>query len=140
MARLLTADEASRGIYIDFEGRIDQAPVLLGILTPDGAAPGTTEQMVLDPRLEPAAIAASLRVVTIESVIEDLVGRFEVEGRALIGWSRHEVDVVERECSAELAQRFAECYADAKQVATVAQRRPGLPLRPLGRPHETTPK
>ena len=63
-------------------------------------------------------------------IIDRLVLRAESEDRPLIGWSMHEIEVVERYCPPELAHRFRERYVDAKAVAKAARRQLGLALPP----------
>ena len=58
----------------------------------------------------------------IEAIIDRLVRCAESEDRPLIGWSTHEIDVVERYCPPELARRFRERYVDGKAVAKAARR------------------
>ena len=117
-------------IVVDFEGRTDQAPILLGVRWPDG----TVEQFVLAPDLEAAATAKDLRVCPIEDGVAVLVDRAELEGRPISGWSGHEIEVVDRYCSAALARRFRALYVDAKTAAKVARRRLRLELpAPRGR-------
>jgi hypothetical protein len=130
MSRLLTTREAETGIYLDFEGRTDHAPVLLGYLAPDPGDGGVASQAVLDDHFAPAAAAHGQEVVDIEPVIERLVLRAESEDRRLIGWSTHEIDIVERHCASDLARRFRERYTDAKMSAKAARRQLGLRLPP----------
>ena len=83
-------------IYLDFEGRADHAPILLGHLAAGPGDEATIKQVVLDGRFAPAAAASDLEVVDVELIIDRLVLRAESEDRPLIGWSTHEIDVVER--------------------------------------------
>ena len=130
MTRLLTTDEAATGIYLDFEGRTDYAPILLGHLAADPADGAGVSQAVLDPRFAPAAAASGLEVVEIGVIVDRLVLRAESEDRPLIGWSTHEIDVVERYCPPELARRFRQHYVDAKATAKAARRQLSLALPP----------
>jgi len=130
MTRLLTIDDADSGIYIDFEGRTDLPPILLGISTQGTDDTPALTQVVLDETFAPAADAASLDVLQITSVVETLVDRAGEERVPLIGWSAHEVDVVESHCSPELARRFKACYVDAKDTARAAKRASRSPQPP----------
>jgi len=130
MTRLLTTDEAATGIYLDFEGRTDHAPILLGHLVSGPGDGAIVHQAVLDSRFAPAAAAHGLEVVDIEVIIERLVLRAESEDRPLIGWSTHEIDLVERYCPPELACRFRQRYVDAKATAKAAHRQLSLALPP----------
>ncbi len=128
MSRLLTTTEAENGIYLDFEGRTDHAPILLGYLAADPGGDAAVNQIVLDGRFVPAAAAHGLEVADIDVIIDRLVLRAESEDRPLIGWSTHEIDVVERHCAYDLARRFREHYIDAKVTAKAARRQLGLAL------------
>ena len=121
MSRLLTTREAETGIYLDVEGRTDHSPILLGYLAADPGDEALVSQAVLDSRFAPAAAAHGLEVVDIEVIVDRLVRCAESEDRPLIGWSTHEIDVVERYCPPELARRFRERYVDAKAMAKAAR-------------------
>jgi hypothetical protein len=118
----LTADQARDAICIDFEGLTDQAPVLIGIDDPLAVGRPRFEQVVLDPRFEPAAHAKGLRVAGLADTIEAIVVLAEQTGRPIMGWSGHEPEVVGRYCPGPLARRFSYCYVDAKVAAKVARR------------------
>ena len=133
MTHRLIAAEVARGIVIDFEGGTDKSPILLGIHDPEAGL----EQLVLEPAFTPAAEHSGLTVETTASAIGRLIERAEAEDRWLIGWSRHEIEIVRRECPLELAARFEACYVDAKIVAKPARHRSGATLRTAG-PRSTT--
>ena len=123
MPEPLTADQARDAICIDFEGLTDQAPILVGIEDPLAVDRPSFEQVVLDPRFEPAAHAKGLRVAGLVDTIGSIVVLAEQSGRPVMGWSGHEPEVVLRHCPGPLARRFADCYVDAKVAAKVARRR-----------------
>ena len=55
VSKRLTAAEAERALYIDFEGQTDKAPVLLGILGRRGKGDEPSVfQLVVDPEFEAA--------------------------------------------------------------------------------------
>ena len=62
----ISSAEAERAIYIDFEGFQDKSPSLIGVLVENDF-----EQIVLDPELESAARAKSMRLVN----LSDEIGR-----------------------------------------------------------------
>ena len=60
--------EAERAIYIDFEGFQDKSPSLIGVLIED-----KFEQIVLDPELESAASAKSMRLAILGDEVQRLI-------------------------------------------------------------------
>jgi hypothetical protein len=104
--KTITAAEARRAIYIDFEDRKDEAPALIGWLHAEGRA--TTKRLVFrhdifDPVLQRMVghhvgleDVASVdryedRVCTLARSIEDVVRRAEAKDRLIVSWSRHEL-------------------------------------------------
>jgi len=114
---LLSAGEARRAIYLDFEGRPDEAPVLLGTLwvSRQGQDP-MLRRHVLDPALASAAVALGLGRSSLRGEIRSLVSRAERQHRVLVGWSEHEVRVV-RAFAPECAEAFDDRYRDARALA-----------------------
>jgi hypothetical protein len=129
MPCIRTIERADRAIYLDFEGRIDEAPVLAGILRvgPEGT---DFRQVVLDPRFAPAAEAKGLAITTIEELVEELVVEAESLDGPIVGWSHHEIEVVQS-YSPMLAERFHRHYTDAKAAAKSAPRKSGVTLPDL---------
>lgn len=112
----LTADEARRALYIDFEGGKDQAPVLLGTMRVRGRSPEPiVHQVVVDPTFAPAGPGFR----TFHDAIETLVQRAEHKKRRIVAWSEHELEVVRRECNddPQLVERFERRYSNARRVA-----------------------
>lgn len=105
----ISRHEAARAFYVDCEGFADKPPSLIGILCEDDF-----RQVVLDPALAPAAIAKKLDVCSLGDVITDLIHRCRAEGRLLVGYSLHELELFRNyadvDCSA--------VYRDAKRIAT----------------------
>ena len=114
---LLIADEARRAIYLDFEGRKDEPPVLLGTLwvSRQGQEP-MLRQYVLDPAFASAAVATGAAQASLAGEIRSLVSRAQRQHRVLVGWSEHEVRIV-RACAPELADAFDAYYRDARALA-----------------------
>ena len=131
MKKLLTVHEARSAIYLDFEGCTGKAPVLLGVLRPGPDGTPAAQQVVLDAHFAPAARAHDLEVAVIEDVIGRLVRESESKGQLLVGWSSHEIEVVQGYCSEGLARRFADRYFDAKAAAKAARGRLGIELPPV---------
>lgn len=80
-----SAEEASRAIYIDFEGFKNKPPALIGILV-DCAF----RQVVLDPVLKIAGDAKGLSVREGQEVLERLLIRAQDEGRRIAAFTQHE--------------------------------------------------
>ena len=93
--RLLTAHEAKRAVYVDFEGRADQPPFLMGALWADGPN-GLFQQLVVDDRLPwrmPGLESAPLVTTSLPEAITQLATKASAENRVIASWSQHELDV-----------------------------------------------
>lgn len=106
---VISATEATRALYVDCEGFANKPPSLIGILCEDDF-----RQVVLDPALAPAANAKGLTVQSLCHVVADLVCRCRTEGRLLVGYSLHELDLFRTYGGADCYS----LYCDAKRVAT----------------------
>jgi hypothetical protein len=113
--KFISRPAAERAIYIDFEGFTDQTPALLGILIDDHF-----EQVVLDPRLQQAAEAKHLRVVSLDAIIKEIVNRANSEKRQIVAYTQHEKNVVLRFANIDLTGP----YRDARMIAMRWRRRP----------------
>lgn len=95
---ILTPAEAASALYVDFEGREQEPPVLLGTLGPAERF----VQHVLDPlfrgalqyRPRSTASLGELREGDLPGVARWLAGRLEHEDRLLVAWSIHEKEVL----------------------------------------------
>jgi hypothetical protein len=118
MTDRLTPEQARRAIYLDFEGRKDEPPVILGTLwvSRQGREP-TVRQYVVDPAFRSAA-KPPIRFSSLAGQLESLLRRAERQHRVLIGWSEHEVRVVQKYCP-DLAAPFVSIYRDARRDARV---------------------
>ena len=94
MDKLLSDEAIRKAIIVDFEGRTDRAPILLGVRWPLADGRARIEQFVLDTGFAPAAIAGGLVMSSIEEAVLAVVEHSEAEGLPIAGWSRHEIDVV----------------------------------------------
>lgn len=101
-------EEASRAIYLDFEGFKDKTPSLVGILIDGGLT-----QVVLDPRLFPAAVVKGCKPGSIQEVARDLQERCQAEGRTLVAYSEHELRLFERYAGVD----FSDGYRNALLIA-----------------------
>lgn len=100
--------EATRAIYVDFEGFKDKAPSLVGILVD-----GQMKQVVLEPELFPAAVANKCETGSIEEVARELRTRCKAEGRVLIGYSEHELRLFKQYAE----ENFDDVYRNALVIA-----------------------
>ncbi len=112
----LTAEEAERALYVDFEGQTDKAPVLLGILRRRGRGDEPSVfQLVVDPEFE----AAGPALRGLRDAVEVLVLRAESGDRRIVSWSEHDLEVVRRmrDENPDLVARFERRYVNALAVA-----------------------
>jgi hypothetical protein len=127
---ILRRREAERAIYIDFEGRQDGPPSLLGILYATDATERSGdvfEQHVLERLFWRAAEERYLSTrrntwpilaTTLGRSVATLSEQLESEDRLLVAWSKHELDVIEadKETQAHL-EVIRRRYRDGKEVA-----------------------
>jgi hypothetical protein len=101
-------EEASRAIYVDFEGFKGKTPSLVGILVE-----GVLTQTVLDPRLFPAAVVKGCKAGSINEVAHNLRERCQAEGRKLVAYSGHEL----RTFATYSGVDFSDVYRNALLIA-----------------------
>ncbi len=114
----LTPAEARKALYIDFEGRKDTAPVLLGCAhrAGKGAKPWVW-QAVTDPLFEPLTrIDDDIELLLLPDAVERILQRAEANDRLIVAWSEHELDVVKEYCPQHLA-RFEPRFVNARTFA-----------------------
>jgi hypothetical protein len=113
--RRLSATEALRALYIDFEGEKDRPPVLLGIHRRGGGARPFVHQDVVDESF--ASLATS--VMTLREAVDKVVRRAERGDRRIVSWSEHDLAVVRslRDEDPGLVARFEARYANGLGVA-----------------------
>ena len=114
--RLLTVEEAASAFYVDFEGRQDEAPVLLGILSPIGDEL-RFRQTVLDERFRSAADAKGLPVEDIGKAIDALAGEIDASAACVVAWSTHEWDVFGRYGSDDARSVLRKAYRNGIPLA-----------------------
>ena len=106
----ISLEEATRGIYIDFEGRKDHPPALVGILYDN-----QFQQIVLDLRLKSAANAKSLRCESLKDVINGLLEECYEGNRHLIAFSTHELNVIRTHCDIDVSDQYKNALKFAKR-------------------------
>ena len=108
--RTLTADQAARAIYIDFERRKDQPPALLGVVYAEGRRHVDEERVVLrqdivEPALEPVAGSVELvddgsfyrydtESTSLRHSLRTIVQRAVAQDRLIVSWSCFDRDRV----------------------------------------------
>lgn len=130
--QLLTPDEARRAIYIDFEGRKNEPPVLLGSLYFEGRRTPDPERLVfrhdiVDPTLAPLADAVEITGLhlyrcearSVATAIRDLVRRANNQKRPIVAWSQHEITrIQEADLSDDLEAVVQRWFRNGKETAT----------------------
>ena len=114
-SKRLTAAEALRALYIDFEGGKDQPPVLLGVHRRGRGASPYVQQDVVD-----EAFAGLVpRYLPLRDCVENTVRRAEHGDRRIVSWSEHDLNVVRTlaDEDPELVARFEARYANARAFA-----------------------
>ena len=111
----LSAAEALRALYIDFEGRKDEAPVLLGVHRRGRGSRPNVQQDVVDETF--AGLVP--RYLPLREAVGNVVRRAEHGDRRIVSWSEHDLRVVRtlRDEDPELVARFEALYANALAVA-----------------------
>ena len=92
----LTAEQADRAIYIDFEGMPKETPALLGV-----ACEGKWQAKLFEDSLWPAARfgvqGGTVVAADFTTTMDQLHIRAERENRVICAWSPHELDVLQDE-------------------------------------------
>lgn len=111
----LSAADALRALYIDFEGNKDQPPVLLGVHRVGRGQHPHVQQDVTDPVFE----GLVPRYLPLLDAVRNVVMRAENKQRLIVAWTEHELKVVRRECADDqaLVAAFEARYVNAYSVA-----------------------
>jgi hypothetical protein len=113
----LSASEAIRALYIDFEGRKDRPPVLLGCTRRSRLREAQhVWQAVTDLRFAEVARRSGIECMTLSDAVERILQRAERADRMIVAWSEHELEVVREYCPEKL-ERFAARFVNARAVA-----------------------
>lgn len=113
--RRLSADEALRALYIDFEGPKDEPPVLLGVHRRGRRARPFVQQDILDGSFAPMGD----RDLGLREAVETVVRRAERRDRRIVAWSEYELRVVRtlRDEDPELVERFEARFGNGRSIA-----------------------
>jgi len=127
MKQRISLKEATRAMYVDFEGVMDAAPVLLGAFWVDDAQDEHFVQYVFDQTLESAARAKSIDddgacvyVGSLHEALAELCETAEQEDRLLVEWSVREEDAVRE---AHVDGRLQRCFSERVRNALPIARR-----------------
>lgn len=121
----ISVADAERAIYVDFEGFANKSPSLLGILVDRSLS-----QVVLDPRLKPAAEAKGCKIAGIRDVAVALKKWCQQSGRKLVGYSQHELQVFFKYADVDFRDEYRDARMIAKRWWNIC--RPGIPRRDNG--------
>jgi hypothetical protein len=113
--RNLSADEALRALYIDFEGEKDRSPVLLGVHRRGRGPRPYVHAYFVD---EAFAVFGDT-ALSPHDAIARVVRRAEARDRKIVAWSTHELDIVRgfRDVDPELVTRFEARFVNALALA-----------------------
>jgi hypothetical protein len=113
--RSLTAAEAARALYIDFEGEKDVPPVILGVLRRGRGARPYVHQDLLDPALA----ALGNPITTLHGAVLKVVQRAERRDCRIVAWSEHELSIAASLGKEDpgLVRRFTDRYANGRAIA-----------------------
>lgn len=111
----LSAAEALRALYIDFEGEKDAPPVILGVHRRGRGAVPFVYVDVIDETF--ASLAASSR--SLHDAVATVVRRAEHGDRRIVSWTEHDLKVVRtlQDEDPDIVARFEDRYANARLVA-----------------------
>jgi hypothetical protein len=108
----------TRAIYIDIESLRTKPPhcALIGVLT--GMEGENLEQLIVDPRLAPAAAAKRdrLRVANWPDAVDEIVTLAAADDRRIVGWSNFDRDRM-AEARPELRDEIHARYVNALKIA-----------------------
>jgi hypothetical protein len=111
----ITSDQATRGIYLDFEGKMDQPPMMCGVMVE-----GDFSQVVFEEGFEPAVGQAHqvkgwpIQMADLDTFLVSLVERAIKEDRHLIAFSNHELAVLKE--IEGIDERVADRYINALPI------------------------
>lgn len=126
--------DAQRALYIDFEGRKNEPPLLLGVVVPTDDGAGTRfMQLVFDPLFREAAEAKGASMSTVGDALA-LLQSVARRGSAVVAWSRHERDTIV-DAGGEAARGVQSRYRDARELAKHWRRTVRPELKPEAVPY-----
>jgi hypothetical protein len=134
--RRITSEEARAAVYIDFEGRINEPPVLLGELHATGRTISAEKPVlvhyILDPQFQrlksdchvPTLHRYAARYQPLAQALHEIILLARKRDRLIVSWSQHELrKVLELGLDGMHAEEFAHRYRDGKDTAKRWQRK-----------------
>ena len=114
--KVLSQEEASHALYIDFEGRTDQPPVLLGVLRREGKG---KEPFVYQEIVDERFAVLGGPVLPLSEAVTKVVVRAESNDCRIVSWSEHDLRKVRAALTSDpkLVKRFEARYANGLGVA-----------------------
>lgn len=123
----LTAVEAERALYVDYEGNVDRPPTLLG-----WREDGRTGGAIIEPTFSTCEDRWRARGVLVwdhEGLVKELITRAEQQDRRIVSWSEHDWRHMMQILGDEVWQeRLCNVYRNAIQTARPWYRRNHGPL------------
>lgn len=108
--RSITPEEAIRAVYIDFEGFQDKRPSILGILQQYDF-----RQVVLDPRLKPAATAKGLKTSSLKVEVKRLLKECQAEDQPLVAYTQYEKCMIQEYAGIDISPSYRDAHKIAKR-------------------------
>ena len=100
-SKTLTRDEADRAIYIDFEGREEKPPSLVGVLVDN-----VYSAIILNPEFKSVAENRKLFEQPLEQFVTDTLSTACRERRVIVAWSEHELNTMQEFNDGTLEERY----------------------------------
>ena len=126
----LTPVEARRAVYIDFEGRTDKPPVLLGALYATGDNFDSRQPVLIHYVVDPSFAGLGgdwsvssmrryeIRHASLGQALNEVIRLARSRDRLIVSWSQFDMQkVMEHGLTGMLADEFALRYRDAKATA-----------------------
>jgi hypothetical protein len=110
----LSAADALRALYVDFEGNKDQPPVLLGVHRVGRGQHPHVQQDTTDPLFD----GLVPRYLPLLDAVRNVVVRAESKDRQIVAWTEHELKIVRTYCAEDpdLVARFEARHVNAYSV------------------------
>jgi len=105
-----TMQELKRGIYLDFEGNMNQQPTLLGTMKDDQSDFVIVEEVFKDCA---GRAGSPCRYAPLDSSLRTLIEVAQEEDRRIISWSEHDFRVMVEHLEDEHQSLLETCYVNA---------------------------
>ena len=105
-----TMQELKRGIYLDFEGNMNQQPTLLGTMKDDQSDFVIVEEVFKDCA---GRTGSPCRYAPLDSSLRTLIEVAHEEDRRIIAWSEHDFRIMKEHLEDEHQSLLETCYVNA---------------------------